>query len=1345
MKKFRLLLAAMLAFVFNSGVWAFTKNGHTYEVISNQEVMLTKLAAGSIDVTVPSYVTNSNTTYAVTHISGNVVSDCWRTLTKITLPSTLAVMEDYDALYEGWSSPFKHCEKLKTVDLSSCLQMTELRPYVFKGLTCLEKVILPTTIKTIYEYAFSGCTNLTDVNLTYVKTIHNHAFSDCSKLSNVSLTFVEDIRDYAFRDCVMPDNLSFSNISIGSSAFERCDGLKTLSLSNCTLYDGAFSGCENLENLTLQGITFIPDFTFLGCYELKSIILPNTLIYIGKSAFDDTNITDIECLGGNTVCVDKDFYSNALEEVTVHVPCGFTSKFKVFQGWNTEGFTFVEQGNMTLNVTAGESNGQVSVQAGSQTWTIPAAGGELTQTVEVPENVKVTVPKQYFNKILVNGADMTSSLTSTVSGNNKTFTLTEFTETINIQVLFNTIPYDQLTFFFSGDNSVTTTFEYGSTSTSVAPGTLQKTITGLTGISEVRAYFKTVNKPTVYHGSTNWSDRLEYLSSEGKYKLAINTSELTTDVFTVVFPIPADAGTYITFADNTVKQLCISLWDENGDGKLSESEAAQVTSLLDSDNNSVFQGNQNITSFDEFKYFTGLTTIPSSAFSECKQLQSITLPATIRKIEDFAFYDCNSLKGITLPEGLTEIGEWVFCKTQMETFYLPKNVTSIGRCILSMNDNLISIVVSPENQKFDSRNGCNAIIRKNNGESPSLVAGCRYTMIPEDVVNISYGAFDGVTGMTSIVLPASVDYVADYAFANCTNLTSIVSKTTRPNYLTEGESNFMNISPNCVLTVPAGKKQTYIDRGWTTKETDENGLFLKIVEDPCLNNEFIEFADTNVKTICLANWDTDGDGKFSKAEAAAVTSIGTKFQSNTTITSFDELQYFTKLTTLESNAFAGCDKLSSIKLPSNLKTIIYSVFQLCPALKNVTLPEGLTSLDSNVFVWCDNITSLNIPSSVTSILGSPLIYCPNISSIVVDDSNGNYDSRNGCNAIISTSTNELIAGCKNTIIPEDVVSIGANAFFGNSGLTSIVLPSSITDIGDNAFNSCSSLKNVVCKMTTPPDIMTKSGVFSGINSNCVLTVPAGTKDAYIAAGWTTDIFKGGIVEAKGDKLVALLAPGNGEDMFIKDSEGDILYWSHETGMLELAKGGSYKVYVLNTNPYFYDLHLYVNGVDRTDELVPEIGKLMLNLENVTENIFVKANYIAKQWSVPVVASAGGTIKALFTGTNGVEQVRTLLEGTVATFDDIKPGTDITFTFQPEQGYELGLVFCNYNRMDTEEVQLQTDGTYQFVLPADQVVNEKTTVVVIFKKTGTNPNYDVNGDGSVTITDAVLIVNEILGQ
>jgi hypothetical protein len=58
----------------------------------------------------------------------------------------------------------------------------------------------------------------------------------------------------------------------------------------------------------------------------------------------------------------------------------------------------------------------------------------------------------------------------------------------------------------------------------------------------------------------------------------------------------------------------------------------------------------------------------------------------------------------------------------------------------------------------------------------------------------------------------------------------------------------------------------------------------------------ITFADANVKAICVANWDTNGDGELSEEEAAAVTSLGVVFKGNTEITSFDELQYFTGLT-----------------------------------------------------------------------------------------------------------------------------------------------------------------------------------------------------------------------------------------------------------------------------------------------------------------------------------------------------------------------------------------------------------------------------------------------------------------
>ena len=1071
MKKFRLLLAAMLAFVFTAGAWAqtFTNNGHTYEVISNQKVMLTKLAAGSTNVTVPGSVTNSNTSYTVTYISGNVVSDCKQTLTKITLPSSLTGMENYDALYEGWSSPFKGCTKLQTVDLSSCRQMTDIKPYVFKGLTCLKEVILPVTINTIYEYAFSGCTNLTSVNLAYVKSIRNHAFSDCRNLSNVSLTYVEDISDYAFSGCRMLDNLSLSYISIGSYAFENCDGLETLSLSNCTLYDGAFSGCESLENLTLQGITFIPDFTFYDCYELKSITLPNTLIYIGKSVFEDTNITDIYCLGGNTVCVDKDFYNNAEEEVRVHVPCGFTSKFKAFQGWNKEYFTFVEQGNLTLNVSAGKSNDAVFVLAGNDTWEIPLTGGELTKTLEVPESIELRVPTKYFDKVLVNGYDVTSSLQSTVVDDYTYFTISEFTATTNIHVKYAGVPFmtDKLTFYFSGDKSVGTNFNYGSQWFSAEPGSQQYTITNngyFTRPSTLKVYFKTKNKPIVFHGSTNWSDKLTLNSSQTQYQLDINTSEITSDVFTVVFQTPV------------------------------------IT--------------------DEMR--------------------------------------------------------------------------------------------------------------------------------------------------------------------------------------------------------------------------------------------FITFADQNVKTICINNWDTNGDGNLSIAEAANVTSIGTKFNSNSgvSITSFDELEYFTGLTDIERSAFSGCSQLSSIKLPNGLKAIRTDAFFMCYQLKEITLPEGLETIEGSAFLYCNSLKTFHVPASVNSITGNPLLNCYSVSSITVDEANQIYDSRNGCNAIICTSTKELIAGCKSTVIPENVTAIGSQAFYGCSNLTSIVLPAAITSIDNYAFSSCSALANVICKMQTPPDITTKNRVFFGINANCVLIVPAGTRDAYIAAGWTEDIFKGGIMEVgESSTLTATIIPSNNEHLIFQNSEGNNLYSSNEAaGMVELTKGSSYKLLINNTNPYYYDMHLYVNDVDCTENIVQEDDWDVLHLNNVTENILIRAVYVQKRNEFAVTSSIGGTTTIAYTNDIGGTNTANLSSNNDQRFyqaGNHKLGTPVTLTLKPDDGYEIGLVFTSTDLAIGEEeyaIVPQGNGYYKVVISADLIDrNVVKNATVFYKKTGTDVNYDVNGDGFITIADAVLIVNEILNQ
>ena len=119
---------------------------------------------------------------------------------------------------------------------------------------------------------------------------------------------------------------------------------------------------------------------------------------------------------------------------------------------------------------------------------------------------------------------------------------------------------------------------------------------------------------------------------------------------------------------------------------------------------------------------------------------------------------------------------------------------------------------------------------------------------------------------------------------------------------------------------------------------------------------------------------------------------------------------------------------------------------------------SVTSIGSGAFRDCSGLTSVTIPNSVTSI--SAFEGCSGLAEIKVANGNSVYDSRNDCNAIIETSTNTLIVGCKNTIILESVTSIGGCAFYDCSGLTSVTIPNSVTSIGGFAFCGCSGLTSV---------------------------------------------------------------------------------------------------------------------------------------------------------------------------------------------------------------------------------------------------------------------------------------------
>ena len=328
---------------------------------------------------------------------------------------------------------------------------------------------------------------------------------------------------------------------------------------------------------------------------------------------------------------------------------------------------------------------------------------------------------------------------------------------------------------------------------------------------------------------------------DDRVSFSLNESTSTLSQFLVdglwVFEI--DRPDIIEFADDEVKRICVENWDTDGDGELSKAEAAAVTTLADSETGkSVFRENTTITSFDELQYFTGVTTIDEYAFRNCTALASVKFHDGVKHLHNYSFSGCSSLQHIQLPDKLDGLGSQVFASSGLTSIFIPKTITRIAFDAFRNCKQLLSIVIEDGAAKYSSPNGCNAVIYVQSGVR-LLYAGCRNTVIPDDVNAIWTHAFYFQDELKKIVIPNSVGTIQDKAFYGCQNLNSVVMTRTQPLlFAGVGTDAFGGISPDCVLTVPAGTRQAYIDAGWTTKEPDENGvsdpngLFLKIVEAP---------------------------------------------------------------------------------------------------------------------------------------------------------------------------------------------------------------------------------------------------------------------------------------------------------------------------------------------------------------------------------------------------------------------------------------------------------------------------------------------------------------------------------
>ena len=291
---------------------------------------------------------------------------------------------------------------------------------------------------------------------------------------------------------------------------------------------------------------------------------------------------------------------------------------------------------------------------------------------------------------------------------------------------------------------------------------------------------------------------------------------------------------------------------------------------------------------------------------------------------------------------------------------------------------------------------------------------------------------------------------------------------------TSGSGDVITVQINIQKNESAVERTGYVT--FTAEGMEPHTLTITQKGQVVIDSDIITFADPNVKAICIANWDTNGDGELSKQEAAAVTSLGQLFRDNKTITSFNELQFFTGLTSIGDYAFEGCSGLTSITIPNSVTSIGYQAFYGCSGLTSVTIGNSVTSIGWCAFSGCSGLTSVTIPNSVTSIGNYAFDGCSGLTSVTIGNSvtSIGYQAFCGCSGLTSVT------------IPNSVTSIENGAFESCSGLTSITIPNSVTSIENYAFRNCSGLTSI-----TIPNSVTSIGwcAFSGCSGLTSVTIP----------------------------------------------------------------------------------------------------------------------------------------------------------------------------------------------------------------------------------------------------------------
>ena len=961
------------------------------------------------------------------------------------------------------------------------LQDNEFPQYVFYA--CYLKIInLPNSITNICEYALGNCRSLSSIAIpNSVTSIGNYVFRGCTGLTSIDIpNSVINIGDYAFYGCngLTSITIPCSVTSIGSQAFSYCGGLASISISNSVTSIGSnvFQSCSNLTSITVASDNQVYDSRdncnsiietksntlIWGC---KNTVVPNSVTNIGDGAF-------YACIGlmsitipNSVTSIGNQAFSGCVGLTSITIPNSVTS---------IGDYAFY----YCRTLTSVKSKIRNPYKLGANVFREIPTDAELTVPYGTKSRYMSTDGWNVFTK-LKEEAQQSYDLHISASGNGMVGYKGEM---------------------LRNQSHSTTVVEGTSILLSILPDEGYR-------IESVKMnnYEK---KNLVYDNQFVINDlgdnkNIEVTFGNSSYKRTIHVEQAGT-----LPNLISESEKY------TIEELTLSgelngtdfrlLRDMAGCNSLGERTEGKLTTL-DLTGVKVVAGGEKYLDTNSIKG-NGVIIHSSSTGWHYNILQNNEFP-------QYVFYACY-LKIINLPNSVTSIESAAFEYCALTNITIPNSVTSIDNSAFFWCNDLTSITVASDNQIYDSRDNCNAIIET---KSNTLIVGCKNSIIPNSVICIGNNSFKCCRDLTSITLPNSIISIGDNAFQYCSSLIAVISEIKKPFLIAD---NVFSYYPRETLIVPSGCKSAYKSTNYWSKF----GQIIEKTEIITKRTIHVEHAGTLPNLI-------QEDEKYRIEELTLTGELnGTDFRLIRDMAGNNYLGEITPgilsvLDLTDVKIVAGGEKYldtdrikrtdfeSGGKFHFNITTndiIPKSVFHSC-SIKSICIPSSVTSIEESAYFVCRELTNITIPNSVTSIGGYAFQNCQSLKSVkskirnpfkiganvfsglptdaeltITNGTKSRYEATEGWNVFSKITEEELADG---------VVFVGKIAdnkeldflIISNNGKTcqvgdgidcaitnwaeeKIVIPDvvngyTVKAIGSNAFQNCSTLKSVTIPNT----------------------------------------------------------------------------------------------------------------------------------------------------------------------------------------------------------------------------------------------------------------------------------------